>query len=390
MTSAVHPQRRDTAATRSPQATDAGPRATIVFAGGGSGGHISPGLAIAERVREVAPQARLLFICSTRSVDSDMLREAEAEFIALDARPFAMRPWAILGALAAFRRARVAAEEILEQEAVGQVVALGGFVSAPVAAAAMRREVPVTLINLDAKPGRANRWLARHSDRVLSAVPTSGDARFARRVTDVVGMPLRRLAIAPGEPAECRRRLGLDPDRPTLLVTGASQGSLSMNRLLAEMAAQRPALLRGWQVLHLAGSGDIADLVRAYHASGVLATVLPFLHRMGLAWGAADAAISRAGASSVAEAAANAVPTLFLPYPFHKDLHQRLNAQPLVDRGAALMEPDLIDPQRNLEALEPVLERLLLDAEARMRMRQALRTEPPLDAAAAVARMILS
>jgi len=386
MNSALHDQPLDAA---SPRMASPAPGATIVFAGGGSGGHISPGLAIAERVRELAPQARLVFVCSTRSVDAEMLSEAEATFVPLDARPFSVRPWRLIPSLHAFRRARLAAGEILERESAGQVVALGGFVSAPVAAAARQRHIPVTLLNLDAKPGRANRWLAGRSDRVLSAVPTAGSARFARRVTDVVGMPLRRLAIAPGEPAECRARLGLDPNRLTLLVTGASQGSLSINRLMALIARRRPGLLRGWQVLQLGGSGDLAPLVEAYQTGGVRAMALPFLHRMGLAWGAADAAISRAGASSVAEAEANAVPTLFLPYPFHRDLHQRLNAEPIVRRGGALMELDQVDPERNLSHLSPALERLLLDGDARSAMQHRLRSEPPRDAATMVARLLL-
>lgn len=365
------------------------PRPTIVFAGGGSGGHISPGLAIAERLRELSPGTRTIFICSTRSIDAEMLREAEAEFVPLPAQPFSLRPLSLLRAMRAFRRARTAAEELLEREQAGQVVALGGFVAAPVAAAASRLHIPVTLVNLDAHPGRANRWLAGRSDRVLSAVPTAGDRRFARRVASVVGMPLRRLAVAPGQPGECRRRLGLDPDRKTLLVTGASQGSLSINRLLEAICQRRPELLRGWQVLHLAGQGDAASLLAAYRAAGVPAVTLPFLHRMGLAWGSADAAISRAGASSVAEAAANLVPTLFLPYPYHRDLHQRLNAQPLAERGAALLELDQVDADANLAALGPALDRLLADAASRDAMRAALRREPPRDAATAIARMLL-
>lgn len=366
---------------------------TIVFAGGGSGGHISPGLAIAERLRELAPQSKLLFLCSTRAIDATMLGEADARFFPLPAAPMSLRPLAFVRFLSAFRRARAQAEEIIEQERVTQVVALGGFVAAPVAAAAARRHVPVTLVNLDVQPGRANRWLAGRSDRVLSAVPTSLDARFARRIEHtggrIVGMPLRRLAVAPGEPAECRVRLGLDPDCHTLLVTGASQGSSSINRLMAAMAARRPEAFRTWQVLHLAGAGEHESIVAAYRAAGVPAVVLPFLHRMGLAWGSADAALTRAGASSVAEASANAVPSLFLPYPYHRDLHQKLNAQPLVELGGALLELDRIDVDENLREVAPVLERLLIDHDSRLRMRSALRTHPPDDAAATIARMLL-
>lgn len=378
---------------RSPSAPHATSTPTIAFVGGGSGGHISPGLAIAERLRELAPHAKLLFICSTRAIDATMLGEADARFYPVPAAPMSLRPLAFMRFVAAFRRARAQAEEIIDRERVTQVVALGGFVAAPAAAAGVRRHVPVTLVNLDAQPGRANRWLAGRSDRVLSAVPTAHDPTFARRIERtggrIVGMPLRRLAVAPGEPAECRARLGLDPDRRTLLVTGASQGSSSINTLMSAMIAQRPRSFDGWQVLHLAGAGEHEPIVAAYRAAGVSAVVLPFLHRMGLAWGSADAAITRAGASSVAEAAANSVPSLFLPYPYHRDLHQKLNAQPLVDLGGALIELDRVDVDANLREVAPVLERLLIDHDARLRMRAALRTHPPDDAAATIARMLL-
>jgi len=117
--------------------------------------------------------------------------------------------------------------------------------------------------------------------------------------------------------------------------------------------------------------------------------VLPFLHRMGLAWGAADLALSRAGANSVGEAAANHVPTIFVPYPYHADLHQMHNAKPLVDQGAAILAMDAIEPEANLRALgEPML-RLMGDDAARRAMRARLeaRTEP--DAAERIARFLL-
>ncbi|HMN96457.1 MAG TPA: UDP-N-acetylglucosamine--N-acetylmuramyl-(pentapeptide) pyrophosphoryl-undecaprenol N-acetylglucosamine transferase [Phycisphaerales bacterium] len=366
----------------------------IAFAGGGSGGHISPGLAIAERLRELLPDSRSIFLCSERAIDETMLRDAGADHVALPALPFSLHPLRAARFIAAFRRARRDAEAILDRACVAQVVALGGFVAAPVVAAAARRRIPVTLVNLDARPGRANRWMARRSDRVLSAVPTPEDPGFLRRISRsggaIVGMPLRRLAVAPGDPAECRARLSLDPATPTLLVTGASQGSASLNALMVEIARRRPDLLSGWQVLHLAGSGEIEDLISSYRSASIGAVVLPFLHRMGLAWGAADLSISRAGANSVAEAAANAVPTIFLPYPHHRDQHQRLNAQPMVDRGGAVVETDRLDPAANLAALQPVLESLLRTSARRERMREALAAQPPSDAAAIIARLLVA
>ncbi|HRP64412.1 MAG TPA: UDP-N-acetylglucosamine--N-acetylmuramyl-(pentapeptide) pyrophosphoryl-undecaprenol N-acetylglucosamine transferase, partial [Phycisphaerales bacterium] len=148
-------------------------------------------------------------------------------------------------------------------------------------------------------------------------------------------------------------------------------------------------LFAGWQVLHLAGRGADEPLRQAYAEAGIAALVMPFLHEMGLAWGSADVAISRAGANSVAEADANAVPTVFLPYPHHRDMHQKHNAQPLVDRGGAIMVIDQIAANANAMAMMPVLKRLLGDVEVRAAMRRSLKREGRIDAAEAIAREIL-
>src|SRR5690606_9915817 len=139
-------------------------------------------------------------------------------------------------------------------------------------------------------------------------------------------------------------------------------------------------LLRTVQVLHLCGSDVDEALQRAYERAGVRAIVHRFLHRIGLAWGAADLALSRAGANSVAEAAANAVPTIFVPYPYHRDLHQRHNAEPLVTLGGAVMVDDRIEPAANMATIGTALQALLHDGNRRDAMRAALRRHPPRDA----------
>lgn len=120
------------------------------------------------------------------------------------------------------------------------------------------------------------------------------------------------------------------------------------------------------------------------------AVVLPFLSEMALAWGAADLALSRCGASSVAEAVANRVPTLFSPYPWHRDQHQRLNAQPWVDAGLAWLEADRIDPQENLDLMGRRLLGVMADAPARARVRTGLAERPAAEAAGAIADLLLS
>jgi UDP-N-acetylglucosamine--N-acetylmuramyl-(pentapeptide) pyrophosphoryl-undecaprenol N-acetylglucosamine transferase len=369
--------------------SDSASAATLAFAGGGSGGHLSPGLAVAERLISLSPQVRPLFLCSTRAIDATMLREAGADFVPVPAEPPSMRPLKLLRFAAAWRASKLVAARELRRNGVREVVSLGGFVAAPVVRSARRAGLGVTILNLDATPGKANRWIARRASRVWSAVPTNDLPRWDGAV---LGFPVRRAAMAPGDAAACRAELGLDPARRTLLVTGASQGAASLNAFVPHFAVRKTDALHGWQVLHLAGALDAGALEAIrdrYRKAGVPALVVAFLHRMGLAWGAADLAISRAGANSVAEARVNRVPCLFVPYPFHKDLHQRENAREMVEAGAAAIALDAIDAEANMVGMGRLLESLLTDGPSRDRMHAALERMPGGDAALEIARRLL-
>ncbi len=364
-------------------------RRTVAFAGGGSGGHLSPGLAIAERMVEIVPGVRPLFLCSTRAIDAQMLGDAGVTFRPIPAEGLAKSPRGLLRFVRGYLKGVLEARRVLREEGVEHVVSLGGFVTGPVTQAARMLRIPITLVNLDATPGRANRVVARRAQRVVSACETPGLPRFAEAI---VGMPLRRSAVAQAGRAACRGELGLDPVRPTLLVTGASQGATSLNAFMVAFALAHRDLLKDWQVLHLAGprgTPSAAELDAAYARAGVKALVLPFLNEMGLAWGAAELALSRAGANSVAEAEANRVPTVFVPYPYHADLHQEANAKPLVDAGAAVLAYDRLDVTRNLESIGRPLEALMADGRLRDAMEERLRARPHADAAEAIARTVL-
>jgi len=360
---------------------------SIVFAGGGTGGHIFPALAVAERLREREPAARVLFACSQRPVDTRILLDAGEEHVCLPVQPLPARLRDVLPFLRGYARSKRAAASSMAQRGVQVVVAMGGFVSGPVVAASRRRGAAVMLVNLDAVPGRANRHLARKADRVFSVYPTD---RLGGGV-EATALPLRRSCLSEGDAAADRAALGLDPAKAVLLVTGASQGAKSINAMMIELT-RRDAFVRamaGWQVLHLTGDRDVEALERAYGESGVAARVLTFCHTMGQAWGAAELTISRAGAGSVAEIVANAVPNLLMPYPYHKDQHQRLNAAPYVEAGAAELADDRIDPAANAEAILPRLIKLLGDADRRAAMRAALRAAQRGDGAAQLAEAAL-
>jgi UDP-N-acetylglucosamine--N-acetylmuramyl-(pentapeptide) pyrophosphoryl-undecaprenol N-acetylglucosamine transferase len=202
---------------------------------------------------------------------------------------------------------------------------------------------------------------------------------------------VRRAAVGQGTPDDCRRRIGLDPDTRTLFVTGASQGASSINRLLEAMLERRRDAFDGWQAIHQTGGGDEAARVReAYEKAGVPARVEAFFTQMADCWGAADLAVSRAGAGSVGEAWANGVPTVFLPYPYHRDEHQRLNAQPLEQAGGAVIVRDEVDASKNLAVGGERLASLLGDESSRSEMRRVMATLGPADGARRVASFVCS
>ena len=364
---------------------------TILFAGGGTGGHIFPNLAVVERLREVQHETgpwEAHFVVSRRPLDRTVLEDASVRFMPLAVRPLTSKPWCWPRWVSCWRRSVRDVQRLLRTERVAAVVATGGFVSGPVVVAAVRLGVPVALVNLDAVPGKTNRALARRCESIFTVYPQTSwpEARS-------IGLPLRRSAVATADAASSRKLNGLDPDRPTLLVLGGSQGATTLNLMIRPLLADTPKirdLLTRWQVLHVAGRGEgvVESLERIYAEAAVPARVLSFCSQMGPAWGAATLAISRAGAGSVAEAWANTVPTIFLPYPFHSDQHQKLNAEPLVRAGGALILEDRIEPSRNAQAAAAMLAPLLDGAAKRDTMRQTLGDSRPQDGAAAVARWL--
>ena len=356
----------------------------IVFAGGGSGGTIAPGIAVAQRLRDLAPEVECVFLCSERPIDSSMLAAASMSHHTMPACPPSRSPLGLVRFARAWRSTRRAARAHLF--AGSQVVALGGYVAPPVVAEAKACGLHVTLLNLDAVAGRANRWIARHAGTVLTS--TSSNLIGAG---EPMGVPLRREVLAQVPPSESRFRLGLDPDRQTLLVTGASQGARSLNAFMLAFLDSHAEHLAGWQVVHLSGEGGDRDRLRAaYLKAGVVAHVLEFLEAMGDAWGAADLALSRGGASSIAEIAANAVPAVVAPYPWHADQHQAANARDLITVGGVVLVEDAVEPEGNLQSIGPTLGKLLGDIGQRAAMRRALEARPRQDAAVEISRRLLA
>jgi UDP-N-acetylglucosamine--N-acetylmuramyl-(pentapeptide) pyrophosphoryl-undecaprenol N-acetylglucosamine transferase len=354
-------------------------RPWFVFAGGGTGGHLFPALAVVELLRERPRPADVSFFCTERPIDRDVLGKVGIEAIPLRVQPFPTRPWRWPMFLWRWRESVAACRRAFQARRPGVVVGAGGYASGPPVAAALRMGIPTYLLNPDAVPGRANRHLGRRSDLggIFAQWSVTRDYFPSSARVLAAGCPVRRAfrlvcesAAGKSEPhvqemvASFRRTFDLSPERPTLLVTGASQGARTINEAFVQLAEVVGSA--GWQVLHLTGQADQDRVARAYAGAKVEAKVLAFTDRMAEAMFASDLIVSRAGASTLAEILAVGKPSILLPYPFHRDRHQWHNAQVLVDAGAAILLDDLKDGSANARQMRPVLTEILC-AESRRR-----------------------
>jgi len=306
----------------------------VAIACGGTGGHIFPGLAVATQLLQRGCAVTLLV--SPKDIDQQAVKGVTGVDIAVLPAVGLSRGGRIgflRGFLRSFRRAR----EIFRAQPPHAVLAMGGFTAAPPVFAARLAGLPAFLHESNTIPGRANRLLARFVTRAFVGFPQTEKSLAAKNVS-VTGTPVRP-EFQP-QPAEVsRRELGFQPDRPVVLVMGGSQGASGINNLVLAALPLLTKQLPELQWLHLTGANDFERVRQAHAAQGSVhhAVVLPFSPRMDLALNAATVAVSRAGASSLAELAALRVPALVVPYPAATDNHQWHNARAFEATGAAVL-----------------------------------------------------
>jgi UDP-N-acetylglucosamine--N-acetylmuramyl-(pentapeptide) pyrophosphoryl-undecaprenol N-acetylglucosamine transferase len=362
---------------------------TILFAGGGTGGHLYPGVAVADALRDQLPSAASLFLCTERPIDQVILDPTGYEYVRQPIVP----PRTSIGGLLRFwkswRETKDLVRQILIDRKPSLVVGLGGYAAGVAVRLAAGRGIPTVLINPDVIPGKANQFLMRHASAVCCQFAATADhvAADHRPKLRVTGCPIRSDIVTRPPRGDAIARLGLDPSLCTLVVTGASLGAQTVNAAVLKLLETLP--LPGWQVLHLAGR-DHAAAVRAGYEElpAVRSRVVDFTPAMADVWSVADLCVSRSGASSCAELTAAGVPSVLMPYPYHKDMHQRANARVLADAGAAVLIDDTKDEATNAEQLRPVLASLSADAAKRTAMATAARNLGRPDAAIAVAGVV--
>lgn len=327
-------------------------RADVVIGGGGTGGHVYPGLAVADVLRARRPGLRIVWVGTARGIEARAVPAAGYPFVAVPSRGLKRRlSWETVAAVGAAGRGLMAAWRLLGALRPRVVLGTGGYAAAPVAAAAIARRIPLVLQEQNAYPGLTNRIFGRFAWRIALGSPAA--ARFfggpPRAV--VTGNPIRP-GIASMPAKEGARRLGLDPSRPMVMFMAGSLGARSINDAFVEgshrlrarsdldfMVSTGNAQYEGVCARLAERWGPPDEEPGPYRRWGNV-RVWPYVDDMAAAYAAASLVVARAGAMSLAELTARGVPAVLVPYPYAAEGHQEHNARELEAQGAAVVVPD--------------------------------------------------
>lgn len=366
----------------------------IVFAGGGSGGHLFPGIAVAEEIARRCDSLDIVFVGSRKPIEQTILGDRNVTYRSINAAPSTLLKRNPVKFVWRYRRARRQARTMLKEIHAKAVVGLGGYASVPVVLAAHSLRIPTVLLEQNIVAGRANRWLSRRADLICHAFEAAVNSTPRAKASSVrvTGNPVRDeivTAAAAFQSASKHRPRGSNASKPTLLILGGSQGATAVNEAVCAAIPQLAGLLRDWRVIHQTGPRDIDAVKTAYSNYGIEHTIAPFFADMVPHYAAAELAISRAGATSLAELSCCGIPTILIPIPNSLRNHQARNADHYAAADASVIVEQDADSQQTANALSSQLGCLLADEPARLRMSDAMSRLSKPSAAHDVAGLIL-
>jgi UDP-N-acetylglucosamine--N-acetylmuramyl-(pentapeptide) pyrophosphoryl-undecaprenol N-acetylglucosamine transferase len=338
---------------------------TVVLAGGGTGGHVFPALALAAAIHAASPRVSVRFVGTARGLETRVVRAAGWPLDLVASRPLLGRgPREQVGALLALARGTAQSLALLRRMRADLVIGVGGYASVPAVLAAALLRIPTALVNVDARPGLANRLLGRFARAVFVQFEETRRHFPAGRCL-ATGVPIRGVPEAkPGDPAQLR-----------LLVFGGSQGARVLNRAIAGALDQLGAR-DGFRITHQTGASEFEEVRAAYARAGVAAEVAPFFDDLPERLANADLVVARAGGVTCAEICLAGVPSVLVPLPIASN-HQMANARALEATGACVVVPDAEAPAR----LAAEIRRLARDPAERRRMAEAAARRGRRDAA---------
>lgn len=354
----------------------------ILIACGGTGGHLFPGIAVAETL--IAQGHEPLLLISQKKIDS----QASAKYPHLTfkvvpaiAKPATFSPKMLPFLWALWKSIRTS-EKIIREFGADAVLGMGGFTSLPPVYAGHKLGKKTFVHDSNARPGRANILTSRFCTKVFIGLQPA--AAFFKKPTLLTGTPARPEILNLPTRSQASANFGLDPERKTLLVTGGSQGALGLNRLIAQAA---PLLPSDIQILHIAGPNDFPRLQSENPKRRPGYQLIGFCDQMPSAYAAADLVVTRSGASTLTEISLAGLPSILVPYPYAVDDHQTANARVFSDAGAAelIQQKDL-----TAESLAKLITGLLADPVTLSRMSAASKSLAIPDAPGQVTAAIIS
>jgi UDP-N-acetylglucosamine--N-acetylmuramyl-(pentapeptide) pyrophosphoryl-undecaprenol N-acetylglucosamine transferase len=354
----------------------------VLFAAGGTGGHILPALSVADELRSMIPNLESLFVGTRSGLEATLVPQAGYAIEYIFAK--GVRGKGVAGRVrsaASIGAGCVQAVKIITRFRPDVIFGAGGYASAAAVLAGALLRKTIVLQEQNSIPGLTNRLLARFAKRVYLGFERARAFFGSHRGLFVTGNPLRR-DLADAVAGDPRAEFGLAKDRPVLLVFGGSQGARTLNHAAVEYLLGRAAV----QAIIQTGESDFTWVSERIRALEGRVYAVPYIAAMHRAYGAADIALARAGALSVSELAAVGVPAILVPYPFAADDHQRSNAALLVDAGGAVL---IADAELTAERLAHVLDPLFADPARLGAMRRCLEGIARRDAARAIARDVL-
>lgn len=327
----------------------------VLLAAGGSGGHVIPAIALAQRLKQRQADCTCLAVSGGRGVSESLWDRSIVEWTTVPVEPWPTG-WGGVDPRYWWRQTRAAVwmTRVLRRFGPHVVVGFGGYVSGPAVMLAKWLRIPTVIHEQNVFPGRATQWLSRWADRVAISFDETRAFLPHAQVT-VTGNPVRSDLGSMSREAALES-FGLTKDKPVLLIVGGSQGSHWLNTAsLTAMACLTPAERRTFQVIHLTGSHDESWVTERYRALNVRSTVRALLPSMAAAYAAATLAVARAGATTLAELVACAVPAVLVPYPYAGG-HQAMNAQWISRRGGAIaIDQGAFTPERWEDVVWPLL-----------------------------------
>ena len=313
------------------------PRAIrMLFAAGGTGGHLFPGVAVAEAARRDVG-AEILFVGTQQGMEKDMIPRLGFALQCIPAEQLRGRNWrGILHSLWAACRAVGVAWRVVRDFAPDLIFSIGGYASAPTVMVGWLRRIPCVLLEPNAIPGMTNKWLGRLATKICLGFPQTA-ALFPAQKVVCTGNPVRWNSSGVSESV---KPLAIQNQPCALLIFGGSAGARRLNQTMPQALALLGQHREHVRIVHQTGKADLAEVSATYARLGVQAEVVPFIDNMQEMYRATDLVVCRAGATTIAELTSLGKPAILIPYPYAVDDHQRANAEILVQAGAARMVLD--------------------------------------------------